>query len=312
MKPILSIIICTHNPRQDYLQRVLRALQNQTLSKDKWELLLIDNASNTVLSEQIDLQWHPLARHVREEKLGLTHARLRGIEEAKNAILVFVDDDNIIKNNYLAQSWEILQSMPWLGAIGGQILPEYEISPPDWLLSYEKSLAIRRVNKAKWSNNLEDWQAQPWGAGLVVRKEVCIRYRNELLENPHRKMLGRTGNSLLSGEETDLVFTCRDMELGFGVFPELEIIHLISQHRMTKEYIIKICQGHATSSLLLNYLRKEPLPQKIEKVSLYTELRRIYHHLKKPQIAKKIDRAMILGQKDFENIVSNLNNLQNN
>ena len=47
----LSVIICTHNPRVDYLYSVLNALQQQTLSHDQWELILVDNASQDVLSE---------------------------------------------------------------------------------------------------------------------------------------------------------------------------------------------------------------------------------------------------------------------
>jgi len=75
MNPLISIVICTHNPKKDFIERVLRALEKQTLSKDLWELLLVDNASDRLLSQEINLDWHPQARHIREEKLGLTSAR---------------------------------------------------------------------------------------------------------------------------------------------------------------------------------------------------------------------------------------------
>jgi glycosyltransferase involved in cell wall biosynthesis len=172
MRPHLSVIICTHNPRKDYLERVLKALQEQTLPSESWELLLIDNASDNLLEKKIDLKWHPYSRHIREEQLGLTPARLRGIKESVSETLVFVDDDNILKENYLSDSLRILKCMPWLGAIGGQILPEYEVPPPDWLLYYERVLAIRRTDRARWSNNSDDWQSQPWGAGMVIRREI--------------------------------------------------------------------------------------------------------------------------------------------
>ena len=95
MVPLLSVIICTHNPYEDYSRRVLKALDLQTLCKDHWELLLIDNASAEPLSEKNDLSWPPPnAWHVREEELGLTPARLRGIRETCADILVFVDDIN--------------------------------------------------------------------------------------------------------------------------------------------------------------------------------------------------------------------------
>jgi hypothetical protein len=48
------------------LRRVLDALKAQTLPKEQWELLLIDNASKEPLAESWDLSWHPHARHIRE------------------------------------------------------------------------------------------------------------------------------------------------------------------------------------------------------------------------------------------------------
>src|ERR1022692_4717847 len=96
-----SVIICTHNPRPDYLRRTLDALKAQTLPKEQWELLLIDNASKEPLADTWDLSWHPQARHIREEALGLTRARLCGISQSKGELLVFVDDDNVLSADYL-------------------------------------------------------------------------------------------------------------------------------------------------------------------------------------------------------------------
>src|SRR5438045_2554303 len=87
----ISVVICTHNPRPDYLRRVLEALRNQTLPKKQWELLLIDNASSEPVAGNWDLKWHPNARHIGEYELGLTPARLRGIKESCGELLVFVD-----------------------------------------------------------------------------------------------------------------------------------------------------------------------------------------------------------------------------
>jgi len=41
----VSVIVCTHNPRLEYLSRTLEALREQMLPKGEWELLVIDNAS---------------------------------------------------------------------------------------------------------------------------------------------------------------------------------------------------------------------------------------------------------------------------
>src|SRR5277367_5769846 len=97
----ISVIVCTHNPRADYLRRTLDALREQNFPLNKWELLLIDNASEKPLAEVYDLSWHPQGRHVRELELGLTAARVRGIRESNGGLLVFVDDDNVLAPDYL-------------------------------------------------------------------------------------------------------------------------------------------------------------------------------------------------------------------
>ena len=104
---MLSVIICTHNPREDYLRRTLEALKGQTLSKTEWELVVIDNASDDLLEDVLDLSWHPAARIVREECLGLTPARIRGLQESVGETLVFVDDDNVLADSYLRTAQKI-------------------------------------------------------------------------------------------------------------------------------------------------------------------------------------------------------------
>ena len=58
--PELSVILCTHNPRAAFLAETLAGLRAQTLPPERWELLVVDNASNQPLVP--DLAWHPRAR----------------------------------------------------------------------------------------------------------------------------------------------------------------------------------------------------------------------------------------------------------
>src|SRR5438270_13599379 len=104
-----SVIICTHNPRSDYFARVLDGLRNQTLPFDRWELLIVDNASRLPLSPSWDISWHPVARHVLESELGLTPARRRGIQDASADLAIFADDENVINQTSLASSVKIGQ-----------------------------------------------------------------------------------------------------------------------------------------------------------------------------------------------------------
>src|SRR4051812_45171677 len=123
----LSVILCTHNPRADYLRRTLEGLRAQSLALHEWELIIVDNASRTPLAGTLDLKWHPLGEVGREDEVGLTAARLRGIATARAETLVWVDDDNILAPNYLELAAELGRTWPQLGVWGcGHFEPEWE------------------------------------------------------------------------------------------------------------------------------------------------------------------------------------------
>ncbi len=255
MTKSLTVIICTHNPRRNNLDRVLIALKAQTLSFNQWELLLIDNASSTILSSEIDLTWHPHAHHVREEKLGLTAARLRGFQEAKAEIIVFADDDNVLDSNYLKQALEIFEQHPKLVAIGGKSLPEFEVNPEPWFASVDVPLGIRDLGDESqvcyWSEATQ-FQKQyppfaPIGAGLAIRKQAAEIYAQRITSNSVSLGLGRTGKKLTSGEDNDIVLTLLETSWGIGYFPQLKLTHLITASRLTKNYLARLNRASSHS-----------------------------------------------------------------
>ncbi len=247
-----TVIICTHNPRLEYLDRVINALKFQSLPFDQWELLLIDNASDSHLSAEIDLTWHPAARHIREEKLGLTPARLRGFREATAEIFVFADDDNVLNPDYLKNTVEILQQDLRLGAIGGKSLPEFEVEPEPWFTETDIGLGLRDLGdnvQVYYSTEASKVVAEsprhypkfaPIGAGLVLRRQAAQSYVESMTGNSTRLALGRTGNQLTSGEDNDIVLTLLEADWGVGYFPQLQLTHLISASRLTKDYLARL------------------------------------------------------------------------
>src|SRR5438132_8045352 len=197
-----TVIICTHNPRPEYLRRALEALKMQTLPSRQWELLLIDNASHKKLSDLCDLSWHPNARHIREDELGLTPARLRGITDARGDMLVFIDDDNLLARNFLEQVQATVARNPHLGVFGAGVLePEFEVLPAPELGPFLGLLALRSVPSPLWSNNPADVALIPWGAGMSVTREVAGSYLKLVQQLKVKAMIGRRGQELFCGED---------------------------------------------------------------------------------------------------------------
>lgn len=87
---VVSVIIPVYNDA-DGLRRCLVALQQQTYPADRFEVIVVDNASDTPLSPVVDA--FPRAQCLRETKQGSYAARNRGIAEARGDVLAFTDAD---------------------------------------------------------------------------------------------------------------------------------------------------------------------------------------------------------------------------
>jgi glycosyltransferase involved in cell wall biosynthesis len=253
--PDISVIICAHNPRPDYLHRTWEALKAQTLSKEKWELLIIDNASKERLEDNWDISWHPRARHLRENELGLTAARLRGIRESCGNLLVFIDDDNVPASDYLERVIVMPAQYPYLGVFGaGKIEPEFEVPPPSDVAPMLSMLALRSVSSAIWSNNPKDFQCIPWGAGLVATRAVADHYLKLVKELRVNSLLDRRGQQLFCGGDDLFSWASVGVMQGFGIFPELRLSHLISAGRLDRNYFVRLLHDHSFSHGVLRYL----------------------------------------------------------
>jgi len=258
----LSVIICAHNPRLEYLNLTLDGLKAQTLSFEQWELILIDNASSQALAEQCDLSWHVNARCIREDELGLTPARMRGIREAKGDVLVFVDDDNILPPKYIETALELLRKNKWLGVAGAATMtPRYETEPDPQIRDYCYGLlALRNDGQDRFTNLPLVNSALPAGAGMCVRKVVA-----DALETKKRNSSGpvfdRKGASLVSSGDIEFSLVAVSCGYAYGIFASLTLTHLIPSRRVQAEYLLDLQEALTYSNDLLRRLHNQELSQ---------------------------------------------------
>ncbi len=257
MKRELSVIICTHNPNEERLRRTLGALTSQTLPREKWELITVDNCSAPSVGERIDFPpGLPATRILVEPELGLTPARLAGIKAAKSPVLVFVDDDNVLAADYLDEALKLMVSEPQVGAAGGIIQPEYESLPKAWAEPYLDLLGIRDFGplpmRALVYNQVGPWE--PIGAGMVIRKEVA-EYYCTIAKDPLRRGLDRQGNNLGSCGDTDMARCAPELGYYLAYQPQLKMTHLIPAFRLKFGYLLRLCRSLKRSGILLDRLR---------------------------------------------------------
>ncbi|OCQ94475.1 family 2 glycosyl transferase [Nostoc sp. MBR 210] len=256
MNPLISVIIPTHNPNGKRLNKTLIALKNQTLLQEHWELIVVDNLTpDPSYISSFDFSWHSCAKILREERLGLTRARIAGINASRGNYLVFVDDDNVLDANYLSNVIAIFQSHPNLGAIGGKSLPEFEVEPENWIKNFWVCLALRDLGDEVQIYSFDQLSRQekqhplfaPIGAGMALQRKAAQFYVDSIAENVNRLSLDRTGKSLQSGGDCDINLTLLDAGWAVGYFPQLQLTHLISANRLTKDYLARLNRASSRS-----------------------------------------------------------------
>ncbi|MDR0418783.1 MAG: glycosyltransferase family 2 protein [Prevotellaceae bacterium] len=141
---MFSIIICTYN-RAEYIYKTLQCIAGNDFPVGEYEVLLINNNSTDNTEQEcsrfskdyptsIDYQYFV------ETKQGLSHARNRGIEESKYDMLIFLDDDSFVKNDYLFNLKGQLRDYNDAIAFGGKIAPIFESGvEPKWISKWSYS-----------------------------------------------------------------------------------------------------------------------------------------------------------------------------
>ncbi|WP_114936916.1 glycosyltransferase [Mucilaginibacter endophyticus] len=244
----LSVVIPTYNPNRERLLATIEGLKKQSAAPEAWELILVDNNSNNKVIDEISLQWKAAARAVIEKNQGLTYARLRGVDEAKGDIVIFVDDDNILDESYVQNTIAIFTDHPNIGAIGGKSLPELPYEEPEWLPTFYFSLALRDFGDEaiiqQWENKFPEYG--PIGAGMAVRKAALQSYRAKITSGKSI-ITDRKGNSLSSGGDNDILLEIVKSGWDSGYFPQLSLRHIIPAERLEINYLGRLCKDLSKS-----------------------------------------------------------------
>jgi len=168
----LSVIICTYN-RCDFLPAALNSLANQTLPKEQFEVLVINNNS-TDETEAVSKEFernHPAVNfgyHI-EKNQGLSFARNRGIKESQGKYISYIDDDAIASPEYAEAVLEAFENYPDYAALGGKVTPFYDNGEPKWLTPHLWGM-VAKVDQGEEPKTFG--KKTPVGCNMAFRKKI--------------------------------------------------------------------------------------------------------------------------------------------
>jgi len=229
VNPDLSILVCTHN-RADLLCGALESLGNQSLGRNRFEVIVVDNASTddtpgvvARFAEQGRIQ----VRYVQEPELGLDAARNRGIREARGEWVAFLDDDARARYDWAEA---VLEGFARHDAaiLGGRVDLIWEIPRPIWF----SDEMLRYLIHCDYGPDVVEVDAPPWLYGTNVAFRKILFQEIGLF----RLDLDRKGTSLMGGGDTEFFVRARAQGRKLLYLPGMVVRHLAPACRLTRRY----------------------------------------------------------------------------
>ena len=262
---MIELCLCTHNPRREVLDLVLRSIAAQTVRAEEFLFLLIDNASSTAVPESMlaPLRDRGIAcRLLRENRPGIFHARNRAMRESKQPLILWIDDDTEFPPDHVAKCLTIARQHPEIGCFGGKLQLGPHCSFPTWSIPLHPWLAIIDRGEQPITNKTDQWGFwEPPTAGAVVRREVITHYLEFVDQLPQAFCVGQVGTwNLMRGEDSLLMRMAHRAGLACSYQPMLWGIHHLDNRRFTLRFLLRLLYGYGRSFVRLERIFGNHLP----------------------------------------------------
>lgn len=235
----ISVVICTYN-RSAYIRDAMESLYKQTLSRTRYEVIVVNNNSkdNTqeVCKAFMELHKDGNFFYYNEIQQGSSFARNKGAAHASSPLLCFMDDDAIAANDYLERIIHFFKEHSDAGGLGGRIIPKYIPAQPEWMSHYVSSL----VGHFHYSDSVTIFAANkyPLESNMIIRKIDFDKIGGFNIALP-----GVKGDLRIGGEGKDFFFRLKALGRNIYYDPAIRVQHVVETAKLTNEYLYRVASG---------------------------------------------------------------------
>jgi len=231
-----SVVICTYN-RANYLLKTLESLVPQKFSSEKFEIIIVDNNSSDsteeVCNQFINQNKNLTVRYFKEMQQGISFGRNCGVNEANGEFIAFIDDDETVNSDYLQNLDDFFQNYTDAELCAGPVVPVFETSQPQWLSPFSMRLITGAYNKGQ-KIKIVGPKDYPGTGHATFKRDLFLKY-GEFKTN-----LGRSGNSLMGGEDKDFFLRLIENKVKCYYLPSAIIYHHIPDSKLTEDFFNRL------------------------------------------------------------------------
>lgn len=236
----ISVIICTYN-RAAYIPDALKSLSDQTLSKDAFEVIIVNNNSTDdtaeVCKNSIAKYTSTNITYTNELNQGASFARNTGAKLAHSPLLCFMDDDAIAEPDYLFRITEFFRVHPEAGGLGGRIIPKYIPSEPKWMSHYVSSM----VGNFDYSPTVTIFKPgkYPLESNMIVPKALF-----DEIGGFNTALPGVKGTLRIGGEGKEFFLRLQSKNAVIYYDPKIIVHHIVETAKLTPAYLYRVASGY--------------------------------------------------------------------
>lgn len=245
--PQIAAAICTYD-RYDLLPTAVSSLLDQTLTGDKYRILVVDNSPDHERARAFSKRFDgfPNLTYIVETTPGLSNARNVAAAACHTRYIAFMDDDAIASPAWLE---EILRAFDANGAnaavVGGRVYPLWATPRPSWL----HDTMLGNLSVVDYGDEMRPANPEEWFAGT----NISFRTDAILSNRGFPTNLGRvgSGSTLMSNEEIQIIERIRAAGGKLIYAPKASIQHLAAPERLTRAWFRKRFAWQAVSDFTM-------------------------------------------------------------
>ena len=247
--PGFSIIMCCHDSAEVISASLEAVAKLKIPDSISYELIIIDNNCTDAtieLARCICLKANINFKIIEETTPGLIHARKMGVETASYQYIIFLDDDNLICEDWIETAHRIFVLYEKVGAIGGYVEAVSQNFYPDWFQNFKGVFACG--SQGDKSGVVTRSKKMLVGAGLTIRTEII---QGIFSSNLQLFLVGRTNKELLRGDDSEICMRCILMGWDLWYESTMSLRHNILKNRITWKYVEKARKQRGAAEIIL-------------------------------------------------------------
>ncbi|MGV8879813.1 MAG: glycosyltransferase [Sphingobacteriaceae bacterium] len=252
----VSVIICCYNSAKRLPETLKHLALQEIPAIIPWEVIIVNNVSKDDTSNLAVREWqkynlsHVSFKVVDELTPGLSFARAKGVIEAKYEYIIFCDDDNWLKKDYIKIAYDIISANEKIGALGGQSVGQTDGNFPSWFENIKEAYAVGKQSEKTGDISNRKYL---WGSGLTIRKSLF----NEAFFQQPSLLTDRKGKSIAAGGDSEICMRFLLMNYNLFYDERLFFTHYIPHDRLTIDYKKSLFDGVVLSRKILTIYEQQ-------------------------------------------------------